>query len=138
MGKLQFQISTDYAIRIIGYMSMKKDELIVAKEMSDNLGITYQYLMKILNTLKKGELIRSIQGRNGGYQLNKDPKKISVYDIITVLKDKIRINRCLEEDHFCSRHAVGSCEVHDFFEEIQATMIDALKDKKITDLFHPE
>jgi len=48
--------------------------------------------------LRKAELIKSIRGANGGYILAKDPKEITVYQVLEVLEGPIEISTCLDSD----------------------------------------
>ncbi|MDR3294720.1 MAG: Rrf2 family transcriptional regulator [Clostridiales Family XIII bacterium] len=135
---MQLQITTDYAIRMIGYLAQHKGELVTARNMAGELGITYQYSMKVINQLKKGGFICSVQGCNGGYHLTEEAVKVSFYDIICLMEGEIHLNRCLASDRFCSRDATSYCEIHKTFQKLQDQLIDALKQQQVMDLWKRE
>jgi len=130
---MQFQISTDYAIRILSYLHANKEELPTAATISSSIGVTYSFFIKIANQLKKKGLLAAIQGRNGGYRLAKPASEISFYDVFMAIEGKLQINRCLKDDKFCSRDAVDHCPVHVYLESLQESMIQALSKKYIAD-----
>ncbi|MBC5648057.1 RrF2 family transcriptional regulator [Christensenella tenuis] len=131
---MKFQLATDYAIRILCYLYENKNRIRTAAYLSDKLGITYLYFMKLTGALKKAGLINSTQGCNGGYQLARNAGQASLYDVIILFEGEIKINRCLEDDRFCSRDATEWCNVHTFFRELQDNFIAQLKEKRICDL----
>lgn len=131
---MKFQLATDYAIRILCYLYEHGNRLSTAAHLSEKLGITYLYFMKLTGVLKQAGLIQSVQGCNGGYQLARNAEKVSVYDVVQVIEGDIKINRCLEEDRFCSRNAADQCPVHKFFGSLQEDFITKLKSQRICDL----
>ncbi len=46
---------------------------------------------------------------------------------------KLRINRCLEDDGFCSKGATQTCAVHKTFAVLQGQIIDTLLDCTVDD-----
>ncbi|WP_343824257.1 Rrf2 family transcriptional regulator [Clostridium subterminale] len=68
------------------------------KSISNRQNISEYYLEQLFSVLRKSELIKSIRGANGGYILAKDPKEITVYQILDVLEGPIEISTCLDSD----------------------------------------
>ncbi|WP_346887302.1 Rrf2 family transcriptional regulator [Clostridium sp. UBA1056] len=68
------------------------------KSISSRQNISEYYLEQLFSGLRKAELIKSIRGSSGGYILAKDPKEITVYQILEVLEGPIEISTCLESD----------------------------------------
>lgn len=129
---MQFQITTDYAIRIIHYLH-QQNRLSTAISASQDLGISYQYYAKVINRLKQAKLVDSVQGRNGGYQLARPANEISLYDIICAMEGDVKINRCLV-DGFCSRNATDNCPVHDIFADLQQKFVKELSNHFVSEL----
>ncbi|HAB61410.1 MAG TPA: transcriptional regulator [Lachnospiraceae bacterium] len=68
------------------------------KSISSRQNISEYYLEQLFSVLRKAELIKSIRGANGGYILAKDPKEITVYQVLEVLEGPIEISTCLDSD----------------------------------------
>jgi Rrf2 family transcriptional regulator, cysteine metabolism repressor len=66
------------------------------KSISERQNISEYYLEQLFAPLRKADLIKSVRGAQGGYVLNKDPKAISVADIVRVLEGPIEISECIE------------------------------------------
>lgn len=59
---MQLNITTDYAIRIILYLSTKQKK-ITSKELSENLCIPQHYILKITKKLENAQLIHTYNGK---------------------------------------------------------------------------
>lgn len=115
---MQLKMQTDYAIRILLYLS-DNGGTVNMQEMSDNLGIKKTYIPRTLRMLRESGMVTSESGTNGGFQLIKPPAAITLLDVMELSEDTVKVNRCLEKDHFCSRNAVGRCAVHDVYNDFQ-------------------
>lgn len=61
-------------------------EYITVISISEKLGISKIYLEQVFSLLKRGGLVNSIKGAQGGYQLSRLPQKISSYDILSAVE----------------------------------------------------
>ena len=64
-------------------------KLIPVATLSDHLGISKIYLEQIFALLKRGKLVTSVKGAQGGYRLARDASEISVYDILSALEQTL-------------------------------------------------
>ena len=64
-------------------------KLIPVATLSDHLGISKIYLEQIFSLLKRGKLVTSVKGAQGGYRLARDASDISVYDILSALEQTL-------------------------------------------------
>jgi len=60
-----------------------KDEYITLISISERFNISKIYLEQVFSLLKRGGVVNSIKGSQGGYQLADVPEKITVYDILS-------------------------------------------------------
>ena len=92
---MQLTITTDYAIRIIMYLS-KTRRVTSAGEIAGQIGIAKKSLLATANKLRSARLIAGHMGVSGGYSLMRRPEDISLLDIMEVTEGSIKINHCLE------------------------------------------
>jgi len=80
-----------YAIAATTSMAEGKDinEYITLISISEKLGISKIYLEQVFSLLKHGGIVNSIKGSQGGYQLSRHPKQISVYDILAAIETSL-------------------------------------------------
>lgn len=96
----------EYGILSMQYLADRESSLVSAKEISDNLELSFEFLAKTLQKLMKQGLITSTKGIKGGYLLSRPSEEISLSEIIEALDSKIYIAECMDENHSdeCSRH----------------------------------
>lgn len=134
---MKFQITSDYAIRVVIYLAQHTGRVCGSREMGEKLYISYSYMIKVTAKLKAAGFIESVQGPFGGYRLAISPLDINLYDIIEAIEGKIQINRCLEDDPYCSRFNIDEqshCPVHQSFQTLQNQIIGFLKSQRISKL----
>jgi len=132
---MQLNITTDYGIRVVLYL-VQKNGMANSTEICEKMGIPHTYMHKIARSLKNVGILREIRGSTGGFVLTKDPDSLSVLTIVNAFEKTMSINRCLEEDEFCSRDAAPYCEVRALYTEIQAELNKRM-DVKISTFLKP-
>jgi Rrf2 family protein len=79
------------------------EDPISLKSIAERQEISEYYLEQLIAVLRRGNLVKSIRGAQGGYVLAKEPSKITVGSILDVLEGPIEISECLDENTGCSR-----------------------------------
>lgn len=79
--------STGYALLAVGYIVKHKDKkIILSQSIAKEYDIPLEYLLKILQQLVRANVLRSKRGPRGGFSLAKQPKKISMLEIIEAVE----------------------------------------------------
>ena len=65
--------------------------LLQIKDISRQQNIPLQYLGQIFNLLVKADIIKSVRGKNGGYQLSRTPLIITALEILEILEGGIEL-----------------------------------------------
>lgn len=84
---LKIITKTRYAIRCVLGLAIYKDEVLSARIMSQHINLPVKYLEDIFTKLKRNHFIESTRGVKGGYQLAKDPKDITIHNIIMAMEN---------------------------------------------------
>jgi Rrf2 family protein len=72
-----------YAIRACEFLAQLDDDTVFpTRKISGELGLSNEYLVKVLQNLKEEGIIRSKKGAAGGVQLNRNSRDITLYEII--------------------------------------------------------
>ena len=127
---------TDYAIRALFCIAKKKKEKVSVSELVSELRIPKPFLRKIFQILSKKGILKSYKGKNGGFELVQDPKKISLLDIIEVFQGKLQLNDCMFKKVRCPNMKV--CEVKKRIDKIQDYVLNELKDVTIDSFIKEE
>lgn len=95
---LKLSKKTEYALMAVKYIALKKDtQCTTAKEIADGYNIPLELLAKVLQQLKRNEIINSFQGNKGGYALSRSPENISLIDIISAIENDYQLTDCFKE-----------------------------------------
>lgn len=80
-----------YALAAVISMSQQysSGEYITAVSISEKLGISKIYLEQVFSLLKRGQLVISIKGAQGGYLLSRAPAQISVYEVLSSVEGSL-------------------------------------------------
>ena len=133
---LRLSKKIEYGILAIKYIAENPDKKVTAKEISEKLNISYEFLAKTMQKLMKSGLILSQIGLNGGYTLVGEPESISIANIISALDEDTTIVECFskeqdtncERDEFCEiRHDMSNLqkEINSVFNKVTIASLGA-------------
>lgn len=107
-----FSKACKYAINAMIYVATLPEgqERVGLKEISKAINSPEAFTAKILQELVKHDLLNSIKGPNGGFQIQGDPRKIFLYEIVESIDGDLLFTGCAlglkkcSEDHPCPVH----------------------------------
>lgn len=107
---MHFQKTTEYAIRVMAYLSMNRAERFSANRLHIDLKIPYKYLGRLMSKLSAAGLVDVTSGKSGGYQMVRDPKEIYLYQISGLVEGVEDYDRCVLGFESCSDK--NPCSLH--------------------------
>lgn len=93
-----------YALEAMIELATREEACVSIREIADARNCSVKYLEQIFKQLRKAELLQSIRGKDGGYQLSKKPAEITAKDIILAVEEKLDPVVCLS--HTCMRSGI--------------------------------
>ena len=127
---------SDYAVRIVHCLAQNSTRM-DGKHIADETGVTLRFSLKILRKLVAGGVIKSFKGTKGGYELAREPKDISIADVIETVEGKYALARCVNEnDYQCNRNtsSCGICKFKEIYADISVMVQEKLDAVKFSDL----
>jgi Rrf2 family protein len=83
---MRISARADYAVRAALQLAASRDDgPLKAEAIADAQGIPHKFLESILNDMRRGGLVLSQRGGNGGYRLARPAESISIADVIRVV-----------------------------------------------------
>lgn len=122
---MQITRQADYAVRAVQYLAMlpnggRAATNIIAREKH----IPPSFLAKIVSQLSVAGVVQTSRGARGGVSLARDPKNISLLEVVEAIDGPIGVNECVHDAKVC---AFGDdCAVHTVWLEAQRGLIDRL------------
>jgi len=130
--------SCRYGIRAVIYLANqpKSNEKIGIKKISSDLNLPTPFLAKILQQLAKQKILSSSKGPHGGFSLLKDPKKITLLDIVNTIDGTDTFTNCVMHNGSCDsvKKDEKKCTLHDDYEKIRSNLIKLFSNKTIYEL----
>ena len=88
---MRLTLEQDYAIRIV-YTLCSADDILSVSELSQKTGVTPLFTQKIMRKLSQSNIVKSTKGIQGGYELQKQPEEISLYDIFESINGELNLS----------------------------------------------
>lgn len=106
-----------YGIRAVTYLAsqQKAGKKIGIKKISKDLGLPAPFLAKILQLLAREKILSSSKGPHGGFSLLKDPRNVTLLDIIRIVDGENTFNDCIMHSGTCNSFKEGDiiCPLHE-------------------------
>jgi Rrf2 family protein len=112
--------------------SLNTDEPVLAKQIAGALSIPREFLNKVMQRLVKAGFLVSVKGPGGGFLLAKDPKDITVFDIVKAIDGVEWFDSCLLRVGQCDEG--NPCVVHEFWVKIRNQVRAILDHESLADL----
>jgi Rrf2 family protein len=124
--------TSEYAVRVMAYLAREPQSLHSVNFLSEELGIPYKYLARLMTQLSQKGLLRSTQGKRGGYQLAHPLEEIRISDIIEVVEGLGDYHRCVLGFRECSD--TDPCSMHHLWEPHLISIRNMVYDNTLADL----
>ena len=123
-----------YALRVMTDLAVHKDEgFIPLSAISQRQDLSAKYLEMIVSALKKGGLVVSSRGKEGGYRLSRPPEELTVGDILRAADDSLAPVSCVKEGQpGCER--AGHCLSLPMWQELDGIISSYLDSVYLSDL----
>lgn len=131
---LKLSRKVEYGILSMQMMAISPGKVYTTKELSEIIGLSYEFLAKTLQQLMKHGLIKSIQGVKGGYELAGKPDNINLMQIIDALESKPALVQCCSDDSNKTCEIKDRCLLHDPIKIIQEQIDKLFVNTKLSDI----
>jgi len=97
-----------------------------------DIGAPPNYLSKLLQNLAREGLVQSQKGQGGGFRLARNPRTISLLDIVQPIEHVSRWSGCVLGHRECSDEA--PCVIHDRWKHVRMAYLRMLALTTLADL----
>jgi Rrf2 family protein len=102
------------------------------KDIAESEEISEKYLSLIVIPLRAAGLIKSSRGAHGGYTLGRDPRDVTLCDIVEALEGEMCLVHCVKQSSACDRSVI--CPTRDIWDVLGQKIRDTLKSVTIAEL----
>jgi Rrf2 family protein len=130
---MKISTKSRYGIRAIAFIT-KQNKYCSVREVSLQERIPFEYLEKIFSKLKKANLVSVKRGSLGGYTLSRDPKDITVGQVVQALDGKFTPVECTNGQFECPQSC--DCLAQKMWHKIQKAFISTLDSISLSSLIN--
>lgn len=129
---------TKYGLKALIYLARQETkDPIPIEVIAKNERISQKFLETILLTLRKGGILGSKKGKNGGYYLLKAPKDVAMVSVIRLLEGPIALVPCVSLNYYESCDDCldeVNCGIRKFMIELRDCTLSVFSNKSLADL----
>ncbi len=137
---LRLNKKTEYALLALRTLadagpeaSADEPQLVTAKTIAQRYQIPEMLLAKVLQRMKKRNLVVAAKGSGGGYRLARPVVQIPLLAILELFDEQMSLVECQNEGHQCQQ--VSSCDIKGPLAVLNAAVMEPLRRMTIADLF---
>ena len=93
--RLQLTRRTDYAIRACIHLAAEDRCPISSRRIAERMDIPDGFLPQVMGDLTRAGIVGSVNGKNGGYCLRRDPASLSLFEVVEVVEGSGQFDRCV-------------------------------------------
>ncbi len=123
---MQITRQADYAVRAVLYLArLGNTERAATSTVAEEQRIPPSFLAKIISQLSIAGLLHTSRGARGGVTLARDPRDITLLEVIEAIDGPIQLNECVGEDAECTFD--GECPLRSVWCDAQEMLVKRLK-----------
>ena len=120
----------EYAVRCVMHLAANGNGNVISRrKVARAMEIPEPFLAKIARQLTLAGILDVTQGSRGGYRLSRDPKELTLLDVVEAMMGEIFLNDCLCRPKDCKRSP--TCPTHRIWKKANQQLRNTLKNATI-------
>ena len=130
---MQITRQADYAVRAVLHLArVGNTERSATSTVAKEQNIPPSFLAKIISQLSIAGLLHTSRGARGGVTLARDPKEITLLEVIEAIDGPIQLNECVGNDGICTFDE--NCPIRPVWCDAQNELVSRLKSTNFADM----
>lgn len=133
---MRFSTRARYGLRAMLELALNYDlnEPTPLFQIAERQLISEGYLEQMMTILRKGGLVRSVRGAQGGYLLTRDPARVTAGEIIRCLEGPIGPTGCVSEEEPENCVRAEFCVTRQVWERVREAIASVLDSTTLADM----
>ncbi len=130
---MQITRQADYAVRAVLHLArMGNTERAATSTVAKEQNIPPSFLAKIISQLSIAGLLHTSRGARGGVTLAREPKDITLLEVVEAIDGPIQLNECVGNDGVCTFEE--ECPIKPIWCNAQEELVQRLKSTNFAQL----
>ena len=133
---MHLTVHTDYALRVLAYLSMSGDELVTINDIASYYNISKNHLVKVVHGLSQEGYIEAVRGRSGGVRLARSAGEINIGALVRFTEPGFQMVDCEQGGNECRLLPV--CRLPTVFDSATNAFLTELDKYTLADVIKPD
>jgi Rrf2 family protein len=130
---MQITRQADYATRAILHLArIGKNGHVATSQVAKEQQIPPAFLVKIVSQLSIAGILHTSRGARGGVRLAREPKNITLLEVVEAIDGPIRLNMCVQNESDCMFEK--NCPLQSVWCDAQQELVTRLKNTNFEQL----
>jgi len=129
---MQITRQADYAVRAVLHLARNGEIRTATSTIAEEQKIPPSFLAKIISQLSIAGLLHTSRGARGGVTLAREPRDITLLEVIEAIDGPIQLNECVGDTGNCSFD--DNCPLRPVWCEAQEQLVGRLKGTNFADM----
>ena len=116
--------TVEYALRAVVYLADHEGEPRTVQQIAEVTHVPPAYLSKVMQALVRGNLVHSQRGLHGGFTLLREPKDLTIWEVVEAVEPLQRIRTC---PLGLASHRLRLCPLHKRLDDALALIENAFR-----------
>jgi len=122
-----------YGLRILLDLALhENDTPRLIRDIARSQQISEKYISRLIIDLRRGGMVRSIRGAKGGFRIAKEPREITLLDIVEVMEGPLSIVDCVRVPEKCMRN--DKCAAHEIWHKLNSEIRESMRKVTLQDI----
>jgi Rrf2 family transcriptional regulator, iron-sulfur cluster assembly transcription factor len=124
-----------YAVMAMADLALFKDKGPTSlTDIALRQNISLAYLEQIFIKLKSNNLVKSVRGAKGGYELDVSPEELRISNIISAVDEEVKMLSCNKESKKGCNNKSSKCITHNLWDQLDQHINNFFEKVKLQDL----
>ena len=124
-----------YAVMAMADLALFRDKGPTSlTDISLRQNISLPYLEQIFIKLKNNNLVKSVRGAKGGYELGSSPDEIKISNIISAVDEEVKMLNCKKDSKKGCNNKSSKCITHNLWDQLDQHINNFFEKVKLQDL----
>ncbi len=125
--------NTTYALHALLHMANSPaDTSFTAEQLAAASGATIDFMHKIMQSLRRANLVASQRGPGGGFRLDRAPEDLPLLDVVVAVQGPLTVTDCVMGIEVCRNAA--TCPLQTTWAQVQQLIEKALTENTLADI----
>ncbi|MDP1545577.1 MAG: Rrf2 family transcriptional regulator [Anaerolineales bacterium] len=129
---MQITRQADYAVRAVLHLANSGGQRTATSMIAEEQRIPPSFLAKIISQLSIAGLLHTSRGARGGVTLAREPKDVTLLEVIEAIDGPIQLNECVGDAAACSFDE--NCPLRPVWCEAQEELVNRLRSTNFADM----